>query len=169
MHAPARPRVPRAAAAAALTAATLLALQGCALLGPEDAERDADGVIVEEQDADVFSIRIGDCLAPTGEESELESVPVVPCSQEHESEVYAEVIVPDGEFPGNAAIEEAADAGCMEHFEDFVGIPYADSELMYSYFSPTEQSWEELDDRQVLCLVYGPEASSTGSFGGSET
>ena len=42
---------------------------------------------------------------------------------------------------------------CLEAFEPFVGTSPFDSALSYSWLVPTLQSWNEEDDREVLCVL----------------
>ncbi|WP_181158565.1 septum formation family protein [Leucobacter massiliensis] len=158
--------------APALAAAAALALSGCSMLngltGGSAPERDAEsGEVVERNDAaDVFEIKPGDCLLTEEGSFETASVPVVPCDEPHDDEVYHAFELPDGEFPGEAAIQERFAEVCPAEFESFAGIAYADSALEIWPFTPTEGSWAA-GDREVLCVVYDPAAQTTGSLRGA--
>jgi len=159
----------RLAAAATLTAAALL-LSGCSLIGDltNQTQRDPSGSVVEgNDDADVFAIKVGDCLNDATASGTVTEVPIVPCSEPHDSEAYASIQVEDGDFPGDEAIKEQADADCVAAFGDFVGVEYNDSELEYTYYFPSAESWEQ-GDREILCEVYDPDSQTTGSLEGSE-
>lgn len=161
-------RSTRAAALAALTCTTALVLTGCSLLGADEPDRDEAGQITEASDAGAFTLRVGDCLEPVNWGGEAaESFPVIPCAEEHESEIYASMLMDDGGFPGDAAVEEAATAFCEAEFASFVGTPWAESALSYAFLVPSQQTWDEADDREVLCLVVDPEGLVTGSLEGS--
>lgn len=156
------------AAGAAL--AGLLALSGCSMLGgPEDPKRDEDsGEIVEASESDAFALRIGDCMNyGESEETEVETVATVPCAEPHDTEVYAATYYEGDEFPGMDALETRADEYCAAEFTGFVGTDPAVSEIFYSYFTPTEASWDQIDDREILCMVVDLEGGVTGTMGGS--
>ena len=57
-------------------------------------------------------------------------------------------------YPGSSRVEEVAVNLCLERFDEFVGTPYFDSILDIETFSPTRDSWEDIDDREVICLLY---------------
>lgn len=158
---------PAAVLAAALCAGSLLA--GCSLLGgPSDPARDAEtGEIVEGSDTDVFAIRVGDCLGDTNLETDLESVPTVPCGEPHRSEIYASFQLADGDYPGVEAAAAEAEVLCLGAFEEFVGVAYDDSLLYATTITPTAESWERVDDREVLCIVYDPDVEVTGTLRGA--
>lgn len=158
----------RLAAAAALSCTALVALTGCSLLGGGDEpERDDEGDITEATDADPFAIRVGDCLESMDwAGAELTSVPVIPCAEAHESEVYAAVDLEDGDFPGDDAVATQADGYCYGEYEGFVGMAYEESAFEYGYMSPTQDSWERGDDREVLCVIWDPAGATTGSLAG---
>lgn len=156
-------------AAPFLLTAALAGLTGCGMLEPEaePAVRDEEsGEIVESSDASVFSLRVGDCLSDTADE-EVTSVPTVPCAEPHDNEAYATTQLPDGDYPGEDAVATAGDTYCYEQFPTFVGMAYEESALEYSTMLPTQVSWEQGDDREVLCLVYSPEGQTTGTLKGA--
>ncbi len=154
--------------AALLGAGLLLVLAGCA---PEDAKRDeATGEITEAADAGVLSIAVGDCLGSSDqlageEETEIQSLPTVPCSDPHDSEVYAEMTFQEEEFPGDAVVSEL-DEYCYNAFSPFVGLAYEDSVLEYSLLYPTEVSWEQ-GDRIGQCVLIHPTELVTGTLEGA--
>ncbi|MDR6907699.1 hypothetical protein J2X63_003407 [Agromyces sp. 3263] len=106
---------------------------------------------------------VGECLdarkdAAAGPES------VVPCSEPHDDEVYAGFELPPGDPPGPAG-QQQADDGCLARFDDFIGIPAADSMLGWYSFAPRESDWAA-GDRRVACAVWHPTDLVTGSLEG---
>lgn len=159
----------RLAAAAALSCTAVAALAGCSLLGGADEpERNEEGDVTAASDADAFAIRVGDCLETMDWGTEgFSSVPVIPCAEPHESEVYAAVDLPDGDYPGDESIATQSDEFCAGEFESFVGAAWETSALSYGYLSPSQDSWEQGNDREVLCLIMDPAGLTTGSLAGS--
>lgn len=164
-------RIPRVVPAV-LVVASISLLGGCSTIsnflgGASEPTRDeASGEITEASSADVFALAVGDCLDDEGSD-EVTSVPVVPCGDPHDFEVYHEFSIDGTEWPGEDAIFEAADAGCYEQFEPFVGFVYEESEIDFNYYSPTQQSWEDGGDRLVSCLVYDMSGKTTGTLAGA--
>ncbi len=146
-------------------AAAGVALSGCSLLptfGGGSATRDDDGQVVEGNDnTDVFTLRVGDCLNDATASETVETIPTVPCSEPHDSEIYASYIIAGDTFPGTDAVIEEADAACLEAFPGFVGVDYSESVYYYSYYFPTEGSWAN-GDREVLCTIYELDAEGNG-------
>lgn len=154
-------------------AVTALGLTGCSALNQfmptSQPSRDAEtGEIVEKQEnADVFSLRVGDCVDTDSSMSgEISSLPTIPCDQSHTDEVYFSYMVESEEFPGEDAIIAEAEQTCVPAFETFIGIGYQDSVLEYWPMYPTEGSWSD-GDREVLCLVYDPSAATVGTLKGA--
>lgn len=131
-----------------------IAVFGGANVFDDNTTRDETGEITEAGGLGAFAMEIGDCFQmPT--EDLVESVEAVPCTDPHDAEVYAKFDMPDGIYPGEAAIVEAGDAGCLEQFAGFVGKPFAESALYFNYFNPTQESWDEpsLKDREIVCVI----------------
>jgi hypothetical protein len=145
-------------------------LSGCSLVNTpaNEAPRDPSGSVIEgNDDADVFEIKVGDCLNDATSSGTVTSVPIVPCDEPHDSEAYASIMLDDGDFPGDDAIRAKAESGCVESFGDFVGVEFNASELAYTYYFPSADSWSQ-GDREILCEVYDPDSQTTGTLEGSK-
>jgi hypothetical protein len=135
---------------ALLVAAAALVSSACG----EEAARDDEGNIEEAGSVSAFSIREGDCFSDIADlGSEVTELPAVPCEEPHGAEVIHVFDMPDGDFPGDPAVQTAVQEGCGPAFEE---QPYA-ADLAYdmNVFYPTQQSWEELDDREIVCVATG--------------
>lgn len=145
-------------------------LGGCSALesitGAGSAARDADTQeVTEAGDAGVFTVRVGDCYNDT-EGTEVSDVPVVPCAEPHDNEIYYTFTMPAGEWPGDEAIAAAAEEQCGAQFDAFVGLAYAESALDWYPITPLESGWNEIDDREIICAVWDPAGQVTGTLAG---
>jgi hypothetical protein len=132
------------------------------------ADRDETGAIVAEGSVNAFQMRVGDCFddGSTFDDDEVSSVSGVPCSQPHDNEVYALFDVTETSFPGDA-MGQIAHEGCLARFEGFVGKDYDSSQLDIATLYPSSESWQQQNDREVVCVVYDMEANKlTGSVKG---
>jgi hypothetical protein len=145
--------------------AATFALAGCSLLGGGGTPG-TDTPTGEGDNTDVFTIKVGDCLNDGGVEGEVSEVPTVACTEPHDSEAYASIIMDDGDFPGDQAVEDKAIADCTTEFNGFVGLDYQESTLDFAYYYPTEESWAN-GDREILCLIVDPAGQVTGSLAGA--
>jgi len=163
-------RASRLGTAAIAAVAAVAVLSGCSvitdLVGGGNAVRDADSAeITEGGDLSVFTLELGDCFNDTVAE-QVSELPVVPCADPHDNEVYYEHEMPEGEFSGDEAISAAAEENCLAQFESFVGIAYADSVFEYSALTPSAGGWEDYHDRLIQCIVFDPSAQVQGSLQG---
>ena len=141
-----------------IIAALALALVGAAC-GDDEPARDDSGAITESGDASVFALAVGDCFnddAAAG--TQVSEVPVVPCSEPHDNEIYYEYSMTNASYPGDSAALEMAGERCVAEFDAFVGIDYLDSELDIFPITPTAESWEQ-GDRIVYCALYALDLS----------
>lgn len=150
-----------------IVVAIIVVIIGAAVVFGDDAERDEEGNITEAGQEDVFDLQVGDCWNDPAE-TEMSSVSAVPCSEPHDAEVFHEFDIPDADsYPGETTVTEQADAGCYAEFESFVGIAPESSSLGVYYLYPTQQSWDELDDRTVSCMITDPAGPNTGTLAGA--
>ena len=135
------------ARAASLVTGTLVGLVGCA-------------------DTSVLTVSVGDCLASADlAGGRVSDVSPVPCREAHDAEVYAELTLPDGDYPGLASVRAAAENFCLPQLAEFVGVPYLSSDLDAYPLLPTSESWAA-GDRTVSCIVVAPEPV-TGTLEGA--
>jgi hypothetical protein len=127
----------------------------------DDTTRNEQNEIIESGGLGAFAVEVGDCLNLPSELDVVQSVEGVPCTQAHNAQAYAifDLTGFGDAFPGRAAFEEQAAKGCYERFQSFVGISFEQSELYFTTLEPTEDSWVELDDREIVCLL-GPESGT---------
>lgn len=91
----------------------------------------------------------GDCVNEV-EETLVFDVPVVPCDSPHEGEVYSIFELPEGPYPGDAAVERQADERCESDLDDYTGAGHDD--LWFTYFYPDEEDW--WDRRVITCITH---------------
>lgn len=132
------------------------------------AERNDNGEITSAGSVDAFEIRVGDCFDDEAFESaEISEIPGVPCSDPHDNEVYATFDI-SGDWPGAEQVEELARQGCYDRFESSIGKSYEESVIEFTTIHPSQGSWKQRDDREVVCVGYHMEFEKlTGSVIGS--
>lgn len=121
-------------------------------------------------DTSVLNLEVGQCTdqSVAGEDS-VSSLPIVDCAESHTGEIYSLPQVPDGDFPGDAALQETAGQLCSgQDFQTYVGKPYQESAIYLSYLVPSDDTWEN-GDREIVCILTADEAgsASTGSLRGA--
>ena len=142
----------------------------CSKNGPSRAK---SGEITQAGAVSVFKMEPGDCLNPPTKlpdpaKPELEKIDVLPCNQEHTHELFATVDFTDSDvYPGPTKLGGFADGACLDQFESYVGVPYIDSSLRFSYLFPSLRSWNDGKDRTVLCLIVATEKKLTTSVRGA--
>ncbi len=123
----------------------------------------------------VFSIWVGDCFDDSQEVLdagadvvEFQDLAGLPCSEPHDNEVYAVFDLYLERFRGASALYDMASDECLERFESFVGMSYAESILDIFYLAPTAESWSQGNDREISCAIFHLEGEKlTGSMSGS--
>jgi Septum formation len=162
-----------ARAAAATLLLVSLTLGGCSWFGSGH----KDGTTSES----VFSVHPSDCfVAPTKVKAELSDLSKVPCTKAHTLEAYAAIdyqatgtgaSAPPASgdaYPGSGALTTFAQGRCAQSFAGYVGVNYLDSSLYFTFLLPSARSWEQDNDRKVLCFVTTTGGTLTSSVKGSK-
>jgi hypothetical protein len=96
-------------------------------------------------------VEVGDCLSEIPDSARVLTVQTVECEQTHAGEVFAVLTMPDGDFPGQAAVDEYSNRCEPELATYSPGAMTDDSIQMYVLY-PTAESWEQ-GDRAVTCVA----------------
>lgn len=117
----------------------------------------------------IFSLEVGQCFQDPGGDAEVVTdIEVVDCEEPHDNEVFHAFDLEGDDFPGQDAATAAAEDECYgATFEDYVGQPFETSEVEVFAITPTRESWEEADDREVVCALKVPGERVEGSLRGS--
>ncbi|MFD3685495.1 septum formation family protein [Nocardiopsis sp. NPDC058631] len=152
----------RATGLSALAIGSVLALSGCgaitSLLGGQ---------------GNVFDLSVGECFTATElnnafASEEVSELPIVDCSEEHDSEIYYIEDLPEGDYPGDEFVSTEWEEICLgDNFTDFIGVPWEESEIDASALMPTQETWEQLDDREITCYATSSGEMLTGSLSGA--
>jgi hypothetical protein len=97
----------------------------------------------------------GECLyVEDGLAAQVAKLPVIDCTKSHTHEIFANVVdTTDQVYPGQASLEQLAETKCYGAFEDYVGISPFDSSLYITWIVPSLGSWNDKDDRTILCVL----------------
>jgi hypothetical protein len=135
---------------------TLLIVAVVAAVLLTEPERDAQGRVTDSGSESVFDLRTGDCMNDLEETSAELSVNVTPCGRSHDAEVVSQFSLTESIWPGMPFVTRQAERRCPRAIESASnGAPRRD-EIETFYFHPTEQSWDQNNDRAVLCVAIFP-------------
>lgn len=111
-----------------------------------------------------FEIPTPSCFNTDQIESGSE-VELLDCNTPHDSEAYASYEFTDATFPGDEVVEQTANQFCYDEFQAYIGTPWDTSEFDFYFLIPTQESWDGVDDREVLCIVQSPTMESASMAG----
>jgi hypothetical protein len=126
-------------------------------------QRSASGRVTQPGSTSVYSLRTGDCLQNPGARLGITSVTVVPCNQRHNAQVFAQFAVPGSSYPGAAALQHQAAAGCHTRIAATINGSLVTSSMTLQYLFPESDSWAA-GHRSITCLVVDSSADMTTSI-----
>jgi hypothetical protein len=105
-------------------------------------------------------LKAGECLRVSDADNLPDEIPLVPCTQAHQLEVFGVFDLPAGAWPGDDSVEAAADHGCSRLFTSYVGASADDPKYTWSDYLPSKEDWSH-DFRRVVCTDETFPGSST--------
>ncbi|WP_433304484.1 septum formation family protein [Actinoplanes sp. CA-030573] len=111
-----------------------------------------------------YSLKVGDCiLSARKQDKVVSSLPVVPCAEQHEAEVFAIFDLKYSSYPGEGKIYGVAERDCTERLGKWSRSAADDAHLELYVLYPSRDTWQQ-NDREVTCIANRPGKKSTGSL-----
>jgi hypothetical protein len=110
-----------------------------------------------------YQLAVGDCFDPVADMDDqiLLAGLMRDCDEPHLMQVFGHGTISDpigAPYPQGDEVDQQTASICEPAFKEFVGVPYEDSRLSATYYSPSEDSWQ-FGDRAVMCVIEASEAS----------
>jgi hypothetical protein len=96
-------------------------------------------------------VKVGDCLKEIPSSTRVLTVDTVSCNESHAGEVFAVLMMPEGDFPGQSAIEEYQNK-CEPELASYAPGAITDDSVQLYVLYPTAETWEQ-GDRAVTCIA----------------
>jgi hypothetical protein len=119
--------------------------------------RNAQGVVVRRGDVLVTSLRVGDCIEKWATTTTVGNVTVVPCTTNHDAEVYYTFTATGGStYPGDKTVTDEATTQCLAKAK--TALKAADAKTAkVAFLKPVDASWKG-GQKQVTCVAKLPAA-----------
>jgi Domain of unknown function (DUF4190)/Septum formation len=122
------------------------------------------GKITHRGDVGVFALATGDCFDNPTNTQDIESVTALPCTQPHDSQVFAKFNLTgaDNAYPAADALDKMADTGCNSRTGS-IDKAKATSDMTIRVLFPEQDAWAD-GQRTVSCLIVNPKPTLTTSL-----
>jgi hypothetical protein len=129
-----------------------------------NATQSSTGKITHSGNLDVFALTTGDCFDNPTDTSDIENVTAIPCTQAHDSQVFAKFNLTgaDSSYPAQSALNKLADAGCNARTASIDKSKVTDAMQIRVLF-PEQDAWSD-GQRTVSCLIVNPKKTLTTSL-----
>ncbi|MGV0713973.1 septum formation family protein [Mycolicibacterium sp. XJ662] len=108
-------------------------------------------LIVGKDTVTATDVKVGDCLKEIPSGTRVLTVQTTGCDEPHAGEVFAVLLMPDGDFPGQDAIDDYADK-CGPELASYSPAAMEDDTIQMYVLYPTAETWAE-GDRAVTCVA----------------
>jgi hypothetical protein len=122
----------------------------------------AGALVACSGDPPANDLEVGDCVEDAADLNET-SLVAIDCDDDHTLELIGRFEVEGDEYPGEDELRAQGDERCTgQLFEDYVGAPYdPEGDVLVTAVLPSADSWEDADDRTILCFAHAPDLAET--------
>jgi len=141
-----------------------VAVAATALSNGTATRQSATGKITHRGDLGVFALATGDCFDNPANTQDIESVTAIPCTQAHDSQVFAKFDLSgdDSAYPAADALNKMADTGCNSRTGS-IDKPKTNAAMSIRVLFPEQDAWAD-GQRTVSCLIVNPKPTLTTSL-----
>ncbi|WP_193044570.1 septum formation family protein [Mycolicibacterium baixiangningiae] len=108
-------------------------------------------LVVRQGTVTATEVKLGDCLSEIPDGTRVMTVKTVSCGEPHAGEVFAVLMMPDGDFPGEDAVTEYANR-CGPELATYSPAAVTDDSVQLYVLYPTDETWTD-GDRAVTCIA----------------
>jgi len=129
----------------------------------DPAQRNANGQVTQSGTLQATALQVGDCFdAPSGNAA-ITAVKAIPCSQAHDSQVYAEPLITETTFPGSTTLEAEAKTDCSASSTQSSISSDTPSTVGLLSYSPQDATTFATQD-YIICALNASSATLTQSY-----
>ena len=105
-----------------------------------------------------FDLKVGDCFDIPAD-SKGQATLFSSCEPLHVYEAYAIVTMTTGgaTYPGDDAVNTFGNTACADAFAGYVGTSTSSSKFDFQYITPSKETWEGQNDRELMCILVMPD------------
>jgi hypothetical protein len=129
----------------------------------DNAQRNSNGQVSQAGTMQVSDLAVGDCFDAPSSDSDISSMKAIPCSQAHDSQVYAEPKITESSYPGDSTLQTEAKTDCEASSAQASISSSAPSSLETAYYYPQDAS-TFADQSYILCTITSSSANLTQSY-----
>lgn len=128
-----------------------------AVTSQDDRSQATEAAIAGSEDVSTYDLAVGDCLITAQlddvEEDPIDTLPSVPCSERHDTEVYAIVTMTGTDYRSQDELIDYSQNRCDSEFARVLPKDTVDDYDLGTFFLyPTEEGWAD-GDRDLTCMV----------------
>lgn len=129
----------------------------------DSAKRDNNGQVNQKGSLGVTDLKVGDCFDMPSGDSDIASVTAIPCTQAHDSQIFAEPAISESTYPGTDTLQTEGKTACDATDAQASISSSVPSDVDVEIFFPEEDTFNSGTD-YFSCAIQSPSKDLTESF-----
>lgn len=128
------------------------------------AQRGSSGTVSQAGSMQAADLKVGDCFDNPTADSNIESITAIPCTQPHDSQVFAEPPVTESSYPGDTTLSSEASDDCNDSSTQSTISSDAPQSLEVSaLYAQDEESFDN-GNNYITCFIVADSKNLTKSY-----
>lgn len=129
----------------------------------DPAQRNSNGQVSQSGNMDATDLKVGDCFDAPSATSGISTIKAIPCSQAHDSQVYAEPQITESSYPGDSTLQTEAKNDCGSSSAQSVISSSAPSSAGIADYFPQDAT-TFADQSYIICALESDSQTMTQSY-----
>jgi hypothetical protein len=127
------------------------------------AHRDSSGNVSQAGSLGIGDLKVGDCFNAPSSSSDISSVTAIPCTQAHDSQVYAEPKITESTYPDSTTLDKEAGSDCDSAAKSGIN-PSVPTDAQEAYYAAQDSSTFDQGFNYIVCAIQSPSKNLTQSY-----
>jgi hypothetical protein len=128
------------------------------------AQRNGSGQVSQSGSLQASALKVGDCFDNPAADSNISSITAIPCTQAHDSQVFAEPAITESAYPGEATLAAEAKNDCDSQSTQSSISQDAPGDLEISALYPQDAQTFANGTDFITCIIISGSKNLTTSY-----
>ena len=128
------------------------------------AQRGSTGSVNQAGSMQASDLKVGDCFDNPTADSNISSITAIPCTEAHDSQVFAEPAAKESTYPGDTALSSEADSDCNDTTtQGTISQDAPDSLEVTALYAQDSSSFDD-GNNYITCFIVSDSKNLTKSY-----
>jgi hypothetical protein len=129
----------------------------------DNAQRNSNGQVSQAGSLNAWDLAVGDCFDAPSATTDISTIKAIPCTQAHDSQVYAEPAITESTYPGDSTLTTEAKNDCSSDSAQSTIASDTPSSVQLTDYLPQDAT-TFASQRYIICVLVADSQTLTMTY-----